>query len=190
MKLFRTIEAAADGNYIVGDTVDFTLNDGEEVQALAVKQEDDGMLFVLLDCLADEECMNEESSNRGGFIAADLCAKLNGAILDRFPAEIREKMVAFSNGLLLRLPTEKEIFGKNVYGKDEGDTVQQWEPMKERRYRIAFQGKNGAWEWYWLANQVDGSAARFAGVGNGGRAACYNASYACGVRPAFKISNP
>ena len=190
MKLFRTIEAVADGNYTVGDVMDFTLNDGEEVQALAVKQEDDGMLFVLLDCLADEECMNEESSNRGGFIAADLCAKLNGAILDRFPAEIREKMVAFSNGLTLRLPTEKEIFGKNVYGKDEGDAVQQWEPMKQRRYRIAFQGKNGDWEWYWLANQVDGSAAYFAFVGSGGLAGYYGASCAYGVRPAFKISNP
>ncbi len=190
MKLFRTIEAVADGNYIPGDVVDFTLNDGEEVQALAVKQEDDGMLFVLLDCLADEECMNEEDSNRGGFLSSDLCGKLNGAILDRFPAEIREKMVPFSNGLLLRLPTEKEIFGKNVYGKDEGDAVQQWEPMKERRYRIAFQGKNGAWEWYWLENPVDGSAAHFAYVGSNGYAYYDNASYANGVRPAFKISNP
>ena len=190
MKLFRTIEAVADGNYTVGDVIDFTLNDGEEVQALAVKQEDGGMLFVLLDCLADEECMNEENSNRGGFIASDLCAKLNGAILDRFPAEIREKMVPFSNGLTLRLPTEKEIFGKNEWGKEEGDAVQQWEPMKQRRYRIAFQGKNGAWEWYWLANQMDGSAANFAFVGSYGRAGYNYASYANGVRPAFKISNP
>ena len=99
-------------------------------------------------------------------------------------------MVAFSNGLLLRLPTEKEIFGKNVYGKDEGDAVYQWEPMKERRYRIAFQGKNGAWEWYWLANQVDGSAARFALVNGAGFADYVCASHAGGVRPAFKISNP
>lgn len=190
MKLFRTIEAVADGNYTVGDVIDFTLNDGEEVQALAVKQEDGGMLFVLLDCLADEECMNEENSNRGGFIASDLCAKLNGAILDRFPAEIREKMVPFSNGLTLRLPTEKEIFGKNEWGKEEGDAVQQWEPMKQRRYRIAFQGKNGAWEWYWLANQMDGSAANFAIVGSHGSAYYSSASGAYGVRPAFKISNP
>ena len=99
-------------------------------------------------------------------------------------------MVPFSNGLTLRLPTEKEIFGKNEWGKEEGDAVQQWEPMKQRRYRIAFQGKNGAWEWYWLANQMDGSAAAFARVSDGGSASCANASDALGVRPAFKISNP
>ena len=143
MKLFRTIEAVADGNYIVGDVVDFTLNDGEEVQALAVKQEDDGMLFVLLDCLADEECMNEKSSNRGGFIAADLCAKLNGAILDRFPAEIREKMVAFSNGLLLRLPTEKEIFGKNVYGKEDTMITIQWDALLAEQFDMYYIDQNG-----------------------------------------------
>lgn len=47
MKLFRTIEAVADGNYNVGDVIAFTLNDGEEVEALAVKQEQDGMIFCL-----------------------------------------------------------------------------------------------------------------------------------------------
>ena len=98
-------------------------------------------------------------------------------------------MVAFQNGDLLRLPTEKEIFGENRYGEYESEDVTQFEPMKLRRNRIAFQGMNGAWEWWWLANKVRGSAANFAYVNGTGFAGCLNASYATGVRPAFKIKN-
>lgn len=188
MKLFRTIEAVADGHYCVGDVITFTLNDGEEVEALAVKQEQDGMIFVLVDCLRKEYSMNRTSSNRGGYKSCALRKALNTEILDRFPAEIREKMVAFESGDLLRLPTEREIFGYNPYGEKELDDVEQWEPMKDRRNRIAFQGsKTGTWEWYWLQNKVEGSAAHFAFVDYYGYAYYSNASYAYGVRPAFKI---
>ena len=184
MKLFRTNEIDTD-TYQVGDVISFTLTDGEEVEAMAVKQEQDGMLFCLVDCLADEYAMNEEDTNRGGFDASDLRVALNGEILDRFPADLREKMVAFANGDLLRLPTEREIFGENVFG--ETDDKEQWEPMKLRRNRIAFQGKNGTWEWYWLMNRKRGSAAAFALVTNRGYAYYYGASNSHGVRPAFKI---
>lgn len=191
MKLFRTMETAADNGYMVGDVIAFTLTDGEEVEALAVKQEQDGMIFCLVDCLNQEYSMNEEDSNRGGYEATDLRVKLNGEILERFPADIREKMVAFANGDYLRLPTEKEIFGCNDYGKAEPDDVQQWEPMKQRKNRIAFQGKGtDRWEWYWLQNAHKRYAALFAHVTNGGRANCYAASGADGVRPAFKILHP
>ena len=132
--------------------------------------------------------MNEEDSNRGGFDASDLRMKLNREIIERFPAEIREQMIAFTNGDMLRLPTEKEIFGVNEYGEDESD-VEQFAPMKLRRNRIAFQGFNGNWEWYWLANKHKRSASYFARVHAGGRANCYYASCAGGVRPAFKIKN-
>lgn len=188
MKLFRTMETAADNGYMVGDIIAFTLTDGEEVEALAVKQEQDGMIFCLVDCLNQEYPMNEEDSNRGGYEATDLRAKLKGEILDRFPADIREKMVAFANGDYLRLPTEKEIFGCNEYGKAEPDDVQQWEPMKQRKNRIAFQGKGtDRWEWYWLQNAHKRYAAHFAYASTGGGANYFYASNARGVRPAFKI---
>ena len=87
------------------------------------------------------------------------------------------------------LPTEKEIFGKNEYGTKEPENVVQWEPMKLRRNRIAFQGMNGSWEWYWLANKVKGSAAGFAIVYGSGHAYYNYASVSYGVRPAFKIKN-
>ena len=97
-------------------------------------------------------------------------------------------MVSFPNGDLLRLPTEREIFGENIYGVEEDDSVEQWEPMKKRKNRIAFQGKGtDTWEWYWLQNKYDGSAAHFAYVGYAGGADYSGASDAAGVRPAFKI---
>lgn len=176
-------------NFEVGDVFPMTLSDGEQVEAMAMKQESDGMIFMLIDCLLDESSMNSENTNRGGYDVSDLRVKLNGDILERFPAEIREQMVAFQNGDLLRLPTEKEIFGENRYGEYESEDVTQFEPMKLRRNRIAFQGMNGAWEWWWLANKVRGSVANFARVSDDGNAYCDGASTAAGVRPAFKIRN-
>ena len=97
-------------------------------------------------------------------------------------------MVAFASGDYLRLPTEKEIFGCNDYGKDEPDDVEQWEPMKQQKNRIAFQGKGtNRWEWYWLQNPHKRSAACFAFVTDDGNASFYYASNVFGVRPAFKI---
>lgn len=187
MKLFRTMEVMED-TYKVGDVIGFTLNDGEEVEALAVKQEQDGMIFVLVDCLRKEYAMNRTNTNRGGYEKCALRGKLNGEILDRFPAEIREKMVAFPNGDFLRLPTEREIFGCNSWGEAEDESVEQWEPMKQRKNRIAFQGKGtDCWEWYWLQNKADGYAADFATVDADGDANYTGASNAHGVRPAFKI---
>ncbi len=145
MKVMRTYETET-STYEVGDVIAFELEGGEKVEATAMRQEADGMLFLLVDCLKDEECMNEESSNRGGYAASDLRMKLNREIIERFPAEIREQMVALTpDGDMLRLPTEKEVFGVNEYGEDEGD-VEQFAPMKLRRNRIAFQGHNGNWE--------------------------------------------
>lgn len=188
MKLFRTVEAIADVNYKVGDVIAFTLNDGEEVEALAVKREQDGMIFCLVDCLRKEYSMNPTSSNCGGYKSCALRKSLNTEILDRFPDEIREKMVAFESGDLLRLPTECEIFGCNSRGVAKDESVEQWEPMKQRKNRITSRGKGtDTWEWYWLQNKYNSSAANFAIVNSHGWSAYAVAFYDHGVRPVFKI---
>jgi len=96
--------------------------------------------------------------------------------------------VPFDNGDMLRIPTEREIFGENKYGEEEPDTVRQFEAMKKRRNRIAFQGLNGDWEWYWLQNKVRSvrSATNACNVNDGGDAFASGASYSYGVRPLFK----
>lgn len=156
---------------------------------MAVQQENDGMLFCLVDCLADEYSMNDTNTNEGGYEDSDLRKKLKTEIIARFPADIKAMMVPFGNGDYLRLPTEKEIFGENYYGEYESPYVQQWKPMKQRRNRIAFQGKNGNWEWYWLQNKCRDSAANFANVNTDGSTNYISASNSIGVRPVFKLKH-
>ena len=133
--------------------------------------------------------MNKQNTNVGGYCTSELREHMISDILDLFPADLRERMVPFASGDLLRLPTEKEIFGCNEYGEAEPESVRQFEPMKSCRNRIAFRGEDECLEWYWLENEVESSAAGFALVDAGGSADYYYASLAIGVRPAFKIHN-
>lgn len=177
----------------VGDVIKFKLTDGEKVQAKAVKETPEGMLFVLVDCLAKEYPMFKDidgiDEDDITYMNSDLRKVLNGEILARFPEEIRNRMVAVNaEGDMLRIPSEKEIFGENVYGQTEDKKVKRWKPMKKRRNRIAFQGKEGAWEWYWLMNRHQEYASNFADVSTGGGANYGNASNSRGVRPVFLLS--
>lgn len=177
----------------VGDIIKFKLTDGEKVQAMAVKQTPEGMLFVLVDCLAKEYPMFNDIDDMDeadiSYATSDLRKALNGEILDRFPKEIKDRMVAVNaEGDMLRIPTECEIFGENVYGQEESKLTKRWKPMKKKRNRIAFQGKEGAWEWYWLMNRHKDYASNFADVSSDGNAYYDDASDSIGVRPVFLLS--
>ena len=188
VRKIRWVDADKYG-YEVKDVITFKLTDGEKVEAMAVKQENDGMLFCLVNCLADEYSMNDTNTNEGDYEYSDLRKELNTEIIARFPADIKARMVSFGNGDFLRLPTEKEIFGENYYGKNESPYVRQWKPMKQRRNRIVLQDKNSGWEWYWLQNKCRDSAATFARVTGGGNATYGHASYSYGVRLVFKLKH-
>ena len=191
MKVKRNMAVEVE-QFEVGDIIKFKLTDGEKVQAMAVKQTNKGMLFMLVDCLAKEYPMfNSLEDMTDDFFTyenSDLRKALNGEILARFPEEIRSRMVTLDNGDMLRIPTEREIFGENVYGQEESNTVKRWKPMKKRRNRIAFQGKEGEWEWYWLMNRHKEYASYFAYVLHNGNATYDGASYPRGVRPVFLLS--
>lgn len=194
MKVYRTSEVLAGGKYEVGDIVSYTMEDGEEVEALAVKEEFDKhgnlcMVFMLLDCLKEECRMNRDDTNDGGYEESHLRDQLATKYLEKFPAALRLNMVPFENGDLLRIPTEREIFGRNIYGEEETNTVEQFEPMKKRRNRMAFDGLNGETQAYWLQNKRVRSATYFCGVYYGGVAYYANASYSLGVRPLYRIRN-
>lgn len=164
-------------HFKIGDVLCFELNDGEKVEALAVKQETDGTVFILVDCLKDEYPMNRKNTTKGGYDACELRKVLNTTILERFPAEIREFMTGIYQDDLLTIPAEADLFGDDC-----------WELMKQRKNRIAFQGSGtDVWEWYWLRDVV--SATSFADVANTGSASCGYASGGLGIRPAFKITN-
>lgn len=180
----------------LGDVISFDLTTGEKVQAMAVRETPNGMLFMTVDCLKNEYKMFE-NPNRVEVVDyehSDLRKKLNGEILDTFPEEIRERMVGMRVGQtncfdMLRIPIEREIFGENPYGADEPKSVRRFYGMEERRNRIAWQGsKTGEFEWYWLQNRVEDTASRFANVNYNGYAYYYSASYSHGVRPVFLLS--
>lgn len=194
MKVYRTSEVLAGGKYEVGDIVSYTMEDGEEVEVLAVKEEFDKhgnlcMVFMLLDCLKEECRMNRDDTNDGGYEESHLRDQLATKYLEKFPAALRLNMVPFENGDLLRIPTEREIFGRNIYGEEEPNTVEQFEPMKKRRNRMAFDGLNGETQAYWLQNKRVGSATNFCIVNGGGNANGYGASGSFGVRPLYRIRN-
>ena len=194
MKVYRTSEVLAGGKYEVGDIVSYTMEDGEEVEALAVKEEFDKhgnlcMVFMLLDCLKEECRMNRDDTNDGGYEESHLRDQLATKYLEKFPAALRLNMVPFENGDLLRIPTEREIFGRNIYGEEEPNTVEQFKPMKKRRNRMAFDGLNGETQAYWLQNKRVRSATYFCVVNYSGNANSNSASYSFGVRPLYRIRN-
>lgn len=155
------------------------------------------MLFMTVDCLKDEQPMFKNPDDMGSveicYLNSDLRHALNNEILATFPEEIRSRMVdmRIGNGTefdLLRIPSEKEIFGENRYGQEEGE-VERFKGMKNRRNRIAWRGsKAGTFEWYWLMNCHKEYASLFADVTGDGYADYDNADGSGGVRPVFLLS--
>lgn len=184
MKVKRKIEIETD-KYKVGDIISFKLTDGEKIRARAVKREDDGMLFCAIDCLKDECPMNRDGSNEGGYKESDLRKLLNGEkFLNKFPSKILKHMQPMEYGDLLRIPTEREIFGENEYSKF--DSAEQWACMKKRRNRMALCKDELCW--YWLQNRCTDSASRFCYVNSSGGAGAGYAGLSLGVRPVFLLS--
>jgi hypothetical protein len=79
-----------------------------------------------------------------------------------------------------------EIFGKEDAEYFEEIPGEQWQLMKDKKNRIAL--RRGEWEWGWLQNRRNGSAASFALIDDAGGAYSFGASNFYGVRPAFLIN--
>lgn len=162
----------------VGDRIKVKLP-GAKYTATAVRQEDDGMLFVFDQFFDGAMPMNTD----GGYEASDMRKYLQ-KVAETLPGKIAKLIVPFENGDKLRLLTITEVCGVTANFNDcEGQIPY----FKDRRHRIASR-KGDEYEWMWTATAV--SAAFFAIVNSHGTAYYSHAGYAHGVRPAFKISNP
>ena len=171
----------------VGDEISFVLKNGTAIRALAVKKETDGMLFCSLNCLPERIAMSE-SGECDSFEESDVRKYLCENVYPMLPESIKESLVPFENGDFLRIPTEKEVFGKNEYGEEEPESVTQWEPMKRVMNRVAGDAGEEFTIWYWLKNKLnDYSSSSFAHAYGTGAADYSGASPALGVRPVFKI---
>lgn len=165
----------------IGDRISFTLKTGEKVEAMAVREIINGTVFCTVDYLDKPYPMNRKGGTRGGYEASDLRKILNGEIIDSFPDDIREQLIPFENGDLLTIPSEREMFGENVYSEEDEGDVMQWEPMEDRHNRFAIRS-DGA-EWGWLRNVANSTD--FAGCGADGYADLWEASASLGIRPVF-----
>lgn len=144
-----------------------------------------GALFLLDQYLDEAYPMNRKNTNKGGYPKSDLRKALQSdEVLDIF-ADIRDYMVPFENGDLLRIPFAGELFDKlPSWVKPDGH--EQWPLMKDRRNRLA--SRRGDYEWGWLQNKDKASSTHFCGVHTDGRASTWTASSSLGVRPAFLIN--
>lgn len=181
MKVLRKQEVAiqAANEFKVGDQIEVG-----KYTATCQKVTKKGALFLLDQYLDEPFKMNRENTNEGGYEASDLHKELQkNSILDIF-SSVRDRMVPFKNGDLLRIPYAEEFFG-DVDGY-EPSGKKQWLLMKDRKNRIAIR-EGEAYEWGWLQNKVKSSAASFAYVGDDGLAACDCASNSYGARPVFRL---
>lgn len=145
----------------------------------------DGKAIFLLDQYLDKPyTMNNRWTNKGGYDASDLRAEFKNIVLDANFDVIRDSLVPFDNGDLMRIATVGEMFGYDDYY--EMDDAEQWELMKDRRNRIALR-EGDEYEWGWLQNKVKNSSANFAYVSRDGYATSCGASNSFGVRPVFQL---
>lgn len=181
MKLMRKIKVDTD-HFEVGDRIKVKLP-GAKYTATAIKDEGDGMLFILDQYLDEPMPMNEDGRTEGGYEESDMRKHLQ-KVAETFPDKLKKRMVKFKNGDFLRLLTLQEMYGKDENFNDCDGQIP-W-IKQDRRRRIAPR-KGDESEWGWLATVMPG--ANFASVNGGGHADYGGASIAFGVRPVFKLSD-
>lgn len=144
-----------------------------------------GALFSLDQYLDRAYPMNWNDTNKGGYEKSDLRKALQSdEVLNVFKG-IRDRMVTFENGDLLRIPFAGEIFGDKLPSWCKPDGHEQWPLMQDRRNRLA--SRRGDYEWGWLQNKDKASSPNFCIVSSNGSAGNWVASNVIGVRPVFQI---
>ena len=158
--------------------------------ATCQKVTDKATIFLLDQYLDEAYRMNPKDTNQGGYEHSELRRKIGNP---RFIAKddnfrmVRGRLLPFSNGDLLRLPTVGEIFGSDPFYERDG--AKQWELMKKRCNRIAERDGGEEYESGWLQNKVqaEGIGHCFAAVRYDGQAECESAAEASGVRLVFQL---
>lgn len=145
-----------------------------------------GALFLLDQYLDKAYPMNRRNTNKGGYEKSDLRKALQSDEVLNIFADIRDYMVPFDNGDLLRIPFAGEMFGDEVPQWIESDSNEQWPLMKDAHNRMA--SRCGDPEWGWLANTSRDTSPAFCSVTAYGAANGWLAPYVFGVRPVFLIA--
>lgn len=144
-----------------------------------------GALFFLDRYLGKAFPMNWNGTNKGGYSESDLRKALQSDEVLNIFADIRDYMVPFDNGDLLRIPFAGELFDK-LPSWCEPDDHEQWPLMRDRRNRLA--SRCGEYEWGWIQNKVKSSSVYFCTADDYGDANRWLASSVIGVRPVFQTA--
>ena len=145
-----------------------------------------GAIFLMNRYLDKRYPMNIKNTNRGGYEKSYLRKVLQSEEVLNIFKDIRDRMVPFENGDLLRIPFAGEMFGDDDLSRwIEPDVHMQWELMRNRGNRQA--SRCGSDEWGWLQNKIKMSSELFCIVNNG-RASNWDASTPLGVRLVFMLS--
>lgn len=145
-----------------------------------------GALFLMDQYLDKPMVMNRNNSNKGGYEESNLRRALQSEDVLKLFSGIREWMVPFDNGDLLRIPFAGELFGDKLSKWCEQDDHEQWPLMRDRRNRLA--SRYGDYEWGWLQNKDKSSPTNFYHVNGSGGISAWGASAVTGVRLAFLIA--
>lgn len=181
----------------VGDELDIMLKTGEALTAQAAGTTENGLRFVLKDCMKDVRSMNKRTINKGGWRDCEMRLWLNETIFHMLPDELQEIIVprrivqtvdgeALESEDKLWLPSLTEMLGKENAGDwapaDTDET--QLELFATERSRVKEVPGNGTW-WYWLRSPRGSNSAGFCSVHSGGGADYGYASGASGVAFGF-----
>ena len=192
-------------NPILGSVITDKLKNGEEIKFEIAHLGAYGAAaaVVCYDCLPDEEQMNENWTNAGGWNATKMRRHLREKILPLLPDDLREVIVPRVimqkiNGEIVTpgdgaddiwLPSATEMFGDdasaNATGCDHEDV--HFDLYKTEKSRVKECGNNGTWP-YWLRSPLASSSTIFCIVSSYGNAYYYNATDSYGIAFGFLIN--
>ena len=146
MKVERIVQLETD-HFQVGDVL--MIYEDRNTRAIAVKETEDGMLFMMLEPLDYYPMFKKGYDVHNlSYEKSDLRVYLNRFFSGWFPDSIQSKMMPVNQfGDLLRIPTEKEIYGTNAFSEDEDPYVTQWKPLGDEVKRQLITSEE-----FWLEN--------------------------------------
>ena len=180
----RAFDWANPGTLKVGDEIAETLKDGREVVFVVM---DDGVIG--LKNLLGYHHMNEDWTNKGGWLACDMRRWLNSEVLALLPNELLAVIKPRKFGDeedRLWLFSEMEVFGDHSWTENDPDRGFQFEYFKDRRNRIKTDEDGDAY-WWWERSPIGSGSSAFCSVYGGGAASIVSAANTVGVCFGFYI---
>lgn len=162
----------------VGDEIGIELKTGEKVTLVCEQVKNGCATFFTKDLLEDTHAMDE------GWITGwkKRLGTMDG-YLEKLFRLLPDDLQAVICGGKLRLLREREVFGRNIYGKPENyRQLPRYQEPENRVKRLS-----GVLFPYWLASPYATHATDFCIVGGGGSSTTGSASYSFGVCFGFDI---